>query len=170
MPIVQRPACTLPHCFYLVSQAGQTLLPWHPPHIGDGTSTLLLNDLLDDSILVRHSCSVETRGFLNVLSQRYCTEQGSILCFRKSKWASFPFNYFECYDLFPLGMFSKTDVLNGEKPICIHLVPFFVFRHYFKPSLFWQFSAGWGIIAHINSCHWFDKKETTLCHYEGRKS
>lgn len=39
------------HCFYLISQ---------PCCHGteDGTSTLVLNDLLDDSLLVRHSCSV----------------------------------------------------------------------------------------------------------------
>ena len=89
--------------------------------------------------------------------------RGSILFFCKSKWASFPLNYFKCYDLFPLGMFSKTDVLNGDNPICIHLLPFFLFLGItLKPSLFWQFSAGRGIIAHINSCHWFDQKKRLL--------
>lgn len=54
------PACPAPppasHCFYLISQAC-----CHGTE--DGTSTLVLNDLLDDSLLVRHSChcSVEMR-------------------------------------------------------------------------------------------------------------
>lgn len=39
------------HCFYLISQSC-----CHGTE--DGTSTLVLNDLLDDSLLVRHSCPV----------------------------------------------------------------------------------------------------------------
>lgn len=42
------------HCFYVISQ---------PRCHGteDGTSTLVLNDLLDDSLLVRHSCPAQLK-------------------------------------------------------------------------------------------------------------
>ena len=57
-----RSAAALPpaSCLALFLSRLSTLLPWHPPHTGYGTSTLLLNDLLDDSLLVRHSCSIQT--------------------------------------------------------------------------------------------------------------
>lgn len=44
-------SCLASYCFYLISQ---------PCCHGteDGTSTLVLNDLLDDSLLVRHSCLI----------------------------------------------------------------------------------------------------------------
>lgn len=173
MWIVQQALHPASHCFLsCLSSWGEPLLPWHPPHTGDGTSTLLLNDLLADSLLVRLARSVEMQGYLNpvmypgLLFFPHRAVQPATL---PPKWEQVPpliIYFIECYVFFPLVGQVSWDwgnlILNGEKPICIHLVPFLFFSHYFKPSLCWQFSVGWRITARINSCHWFGKRDFSM--------